>query len=218
MTESPLALQLAARVEKLEPPLVDDIYAAAALAVIELLEDDRSGPEGEWHEAVAAWNGARIRKIMRRGRASAWQRAQGVPGVTVMVGTAEVRAFVPGPLDEAPVDLAKLQIQSTPLDEPELIGTCPELRGGELVIAVTPDLEMSWGKLAAQCAHAGQRAWERALPEARDRWRVTGSRVCLLHPDGGLWDELRAGPVEEIRDGGFTEIPAGSLTAIGWIE
>lgn len=224
MTDSPLALQLAARVEKLDPPLVDDIYAAAALAVIELLEDERSQPEvepgepGEWHEAVAAWNGARIRKIMRRGRASAWLRAQDVPGVTVTVGTAEVRAFVPGQLDEAPKDLAKLQIQSTALDDPELISERPAVEVGELVIAVTPDLEMSWGKLAAQCAHAGQRAWERAEPEARDRWRANGSHVRLLHPDAGLWDELRAGPVEEIHDGGFTEIPAGSLTAIGWIE
>ena len=308
MTDSPLALQLAARVEKLDPPLVDDIYAAAALAVIELLEDERSQPSsetgepgewheavaawngarirkimrrgrasawlraqdvpgvtvrvgtaevrafvpgpldeaprdlaklqiqsspldepeliderpliepGEWHEAVAAWNGARIRKIMRRGRASAWQRAQDVPGVTVRVGTAEVRAFVPGPLDEAPRDLAKLQIQSSPLDEPELIDERPLIEAGELVIAVTPDLEMSWGKLAAQCAHAGQRAWERAAPERRDRWRAMGSNVRLLHPDAGLWDELRTGPVVEIRDGGFTEIPAGSLTAIGWIE
>ena len=153
---------------------------------------------------------------MRRGRASAWQRAQGVAGVTVMVGTAEVRAFVPGPLDEAPVDLAKLQIQSTPLDEPELVGGRPEVRGGELVIAVTPDLEMSWGKLAAQCAHAGQRAWERAGPETRERWRATGSSVRLLHPDGDLWDELRAGPVEAIHDGGFTEIPAGTMSAIAW--
>ncbi len=219
MTEgSPLALQMAARVEKLDPPLVDDILAAAARSVIELLDDERSRPEGEWHDAVAAWNGARIRKIMRRGRASPWQRAQDVPGVTVTVGTAEVRAFVPSPLDDAPRDLAKLQIQSTPLDEPELVSERPTIEVGELVIAVTPDLEMSWGKLAAQCAHAGQRAWERATPEARDRWRAAGSPVRLVHPDGGLWDELRSGPVEEIRDGGFTEIPAGSLTAIGWIE
>lgn len=223
MNDSPLALQLAARVEKAAPPLVDDIYAAAALAVIELLEDRRSQPgsassePGEWYEAVEAWNGARIRKIMRRGRASAWLRAQEVPGVTVTVGTAEVRAFVPGPLDEAPRDLAKLQIQSTALDEPGLISERPSIQVGELVIAVTPDLEMSWGKLAAQCAHAGQRAWERATTQGREHWRATGSIVRVLHPDAALWNELRAGPVQEIRDGGFTEIPAGSLTAIGWI-
>ena len=219
MTEgTPLALQMATRVEKLAPPLVDDILAGAARSVIELLDDERSEPGGEWHDAVAAWNGARIRKIMRRGRASAWERAQGVPGITVEVGTAEVRAFVPGPLDEAPRDLAKLQIQSTPLDEPDVEPERPEIEVGELVIAVTPDVEMSWGKLAAQCAHAGQRAWERAAPEAKQRWRSVGSPIRVVHPDASLWDELLAGPVEQIRDGGFTEIAAGTLTAIGWIE
>lgn len=218
MTDSPLALQMAARVERIDPPLVDDILAAAARSVIELLDDDRSRPGGEWHDAVATWNGARIRKIMRRGRASAWDRAQGVPGLTVRVGTAEVRAFLPGPLDEAPRDLAKLQIQSVTLDEPEMTAKRPDLDPGDLVIAVTPDVEMSWGKLAAQCAHAGQRAWERATPELRDRWRLRGSVIRVVHPDGTLWDELRAGPIEEIRDGGFTEIPAGTLTAVGWIE
>lgn len=213
---------MAARVEKVDPPLVDDIFAAAARSVIELLDDERSEPGGEWHAAVAAWNGARIRKIMRRGRASPWRRAQNVPGVTATVGTAEVRAFVPGPLDAAPTDLAKLQIQSTPLDEPELVSERPAIEVGELVIAVTPDLEMSWGKLAAQCAHAGQRAWEQAGPRTRDRWRVAGSPIRIVHPDGALWDQLRdrsqEGSVAEIRDGGFTEIPAGSLTAIAWIE
>ncbi len=218
MSDSPLALQMAARVEKIDPPLVADILAAAARSVIELLNDERTQPGGEWHDAVAAWNGARIRKIMRRGRASAWDRAQGVPGVTVVVGTAEVRAFVPGPLDEAPRDLARLQIQSTPLDEWEMISKLPTIDVGELLIAVTPDVEMSWGKLAAQCAHAGQRAWGRATPEARDRWRASGSVIRVVQPTSTLWDEVRSGPVQEIRDGGFTEIPAGTLTAVGWIE
>jgi peptidyl-tRNA hydrolase len=217
-TDSPLALQMAARVEKIDPPLVDDILAAAARSVIELLDDERSGPAGEWYDEVAAWNGARIRKIMRRGRASAWGRAQSVAGVTVRVGTAEVRAFVPGPLDQAPRDLAKLQIQSTPLDEPELVTERPDIEPAVLVIAVTPHVEMSWGKLAAQCAHAGQRAWERATPTRREAWRARGSVIRVVHPDAALWDEVRSGPVEEIRDGGFTEIPAGTLTAIGWIQ
>ena len=220
-SDSPLALQLAARVEKLNPPLVDDVLAAAARSVIELLDDERSQPEGEWFEEVSAWNGARIRKIMRRGRASAWQRAQGLAGVTVQVGTAEVRAFVPGRLDEAPRDLAKLQIRSTPLDEPELTDALPSIRAGELIIAVTPDVEMSWGKLAAQCAHAGQRAWERVDSATREQWRVGGSVIRAVRPDAELWDQLRSDPareVAEIRDGGFTEIPAGTLTAIGWIE
>ena len=128
-----------------------------------------------------------------------------------------MRAFARS-CDEAPREVAKLQIQSTPLDDPPLSTERPDIGIGELVIAVTPDVEMTWGKQAAQCAHAGQRAWERAPAEARASWRAAGSPVRVVHPDGSLWDELRAGPVEEIRDGGFTEIPAGTLTAIGWIE
>ncbi|MDG1188847.1 MAG: hypothetical protein P8N13_10360, partial [Ilumatobacter sp.] len=90
--ESPWALQLVARVEKFDPPGAEAIAAAAALATIELLNDPRSQPEGQWHDAVTKWNGARIRKIVRRGRASAWQRAQELEGVTVERDGAEVRA------------------------------------------------------------------------------------------------------------------------------
>ena len=144
MTEtSPLALQLAARVEKVDPPSTQAICAAAALATIQLLDDERSRPGGEWHDAVAAWNGNRIRKLVRRGRATAWQKAQEPDGVTVARDGAEVRAYVPGPLAETPRELAKLQIQSTDLDEPERIDELPVLSG--LVIAVTPLVEMSWG-------------------------------------------------------------------------
>jgi hypothetical protein len=53
-SESPRALQLAARVEKMDPPTTAQICAVAALATIELLDDERSHPGGEWYEAVAA--------------------------------------------------------------------------------------------------------------------------------------------------------------------
>ena len=45
--------------------------------------------------------------------------------------------------------------------------------------------------------------------------------IIVVHPDAELWDALRSDgglDISEIRDGGFTEIPAGTLTAIGWIE
>ena len=80
--------------------------------------------------------------------------------MTVERDGAEVRAYVPGPLDEAPEALAKLQIKSTALDQIERIEVVPEAPG--LIIAVTPLVEMSWGKQAAQCAHAGQWAWMRS--------------------------------------------------------
>ncbi len=212
--DSPWALQLAARVEKADPPTTAAICAAAALATIELLDDPRSGPDGEWHEAVASWNGARIRKIVRRGRASAWQRAQAPDGVTVERDGAEVRAFVPSPMDQAPDALAKLQIQSSPLDEPERVGGVPDVGG--LLIAVTPHVDMSWGKQAAQCAHAGQWAWMRSDREVVAAWEEAGRPITVIHPTKSLWARLVEDAPVQIHDGGFTEIPAGTKTALAW--
>jgi peptidyl-tRNA hydrolase len=213
-SESPRALQLAARVEKMDPPTTAQICVVAALATIELLDDERSQPGGEWHEAVAAWNGDRIRKIVRRGRASAWRRAQEPAGVTAERDGVEVRAFVPSRLDEAPEQLAKLQIQSSPLDEIEPIDVLPDVFG--LVIAVTPMVEMSWGKQAAQCAHAGQWAWMRCNGEVVSRWDAAGRPIAVVHPDRRLWDALAESAPVQIHDGGFTEIPAGTKTALAW--
>jgi peptidyl-tRNA hydrolase len=213
-TETPLALQLAARVEKVDPPTTAAICAAAVLATIGLLEDERSQPEGPWHAAVAAWNGARIRKIVRRGRASAWQRAQEPDGVTAERDGAEVRAFVPGPLDQAPEALAKLQIQSTSLDEIEQVDAVTDTAG--LFIAVTPEFKMSWGKQAAQCAHAGQWAWMRSDPAIVQRWDDLGRPITIVHPTTTLWQSLIDRAPIQIHDGGFTEIPAGTKSALAW--
>ena len=207
-------MQLAARVEKIDPPATTDICASAVLATVALLDDERSRPGGEWHDAVAAWNGERIRKIVRRGRASAWHRAQAPDGVTVERAGAAVRAFVPSPMNEAPDALAKLQIQSSPLDEIELCRALPDATG--LIIAVTPLVAMSWGKQAAQCAHAGQWAWMRSADAMVERWDEAGRPVTIVHPDEALWATLADTSPVQIHDGGFTEIPAGTKTAVAW--
>ena len=212
--ESPLALQLAVRMERGASPTVADICRATALATIRLLADQRSRPGGPWHEAVAAWNGARIRKLVRRGRASAWERALAVPGVTVSLDGIEARAFVPGPMSEVAEPVAKLQIQSTDLDPARRIDSV-EHTGG-LTIAVTPDVEMSWGKQAAQCAHAAQRAWMTAPPDAMAAWHRAGAPIRVGHPSPDLWGELLDRATTVIRDGGFTEIPASTTTTCAW--
>lgn len=213
---SPWALQLAVRIEKAAPPTIAAVCAAAALATIALLDDERSRPGGPWHDAVAAWNGARIRKIVRRGRASAWQRAQEPEGVTIERDGAEVRAFVPAPMHLAPPEITKLQIQSTPLDDVVAATVLPDVVASALVTAVTPLFEMSWGKQAAQCAHAGQRAWMTADPATIERWVAAGRPVIIVHPDEALWHTVGAAATTRIHDGGFTEIPPGTMSAIAW--
>ena len=214
---APWAMQLVARVEKVEPPSGLEVAAAAVLAVIGLLDDERTQTEGAWADALDAWQQhGKIRKLVRRARATAWQRAQEPAGHTARHGRAEVRAYVPSPMDAVPPEVAKLQIRSTPLDAPEQ----PVDRRG-LVIAVTPEVEMSWGKRAAQCAHAGQLLWRDSSPDERTAWIDLGRPVSIVLPDQQGFDELANSATADsatvtVRDGGFTEIPAGTLTAAAW--
>ncbi len=208
---------MAARVEKAEPPLLEDIFVAAALGVVTLLDDHRTLPDGEWHKPVTAWTDGRIRKIMRRARASAWQRAQDVPGLTIHHGTAQVRIFVPGVVDEAPRELSKLQIQSSPLDSPGRISTLPNVDNPTLTILLNPGVEMSWGKQCAQVAHAAQRCWAQLDRADRLDWNAASRPVRVHMPTHDLWDRLLPDASTVIRDGGFTEIAPGTLTAAAWL-
>lgn len=211
--DRPRALQMAARVEKLDPPLLADVFVGAALGVIALLDDHRSLPGGEWYDEVSAWNGSRIRKIMRRARASAWERAQGVPGLTIIHSTAEVRIFVPGVVEDAPPELSKLQIQSTPLEEPAQTEVLAAVSSPTLTVLLNPEVEMSWGKRGAQVAHASQRCWESLGRRDRLDWNAEGRHVEVLTPTLELWDASIDHMSTTIHDGGFTEIAPGTLTA-----
>jgi len=215
-TGTPWALQLAALVEKLEPPTTEQVCVATAAATIALLADERSAPGGEWHEAVSTWNGRRIRKIVRRARGAVWARSHEVDGVTAEIGGAEVRAFVPMPIDQVPRQVAKLQIQSSPLEPLDTVNALPSIAAGELVVAVTPHVEMSWGKSAAQCAHAAQLLWRQADAGRLDAWHERDLPITVAAPTPLLWDQLSATAEVAVHDAGYTEIPAGTNTTVAW--
>lgn len=92
-------------------------------------------------------------------------------------------------------------------------------------IVVREDLRLSAGKLAVQVAHAAILAMERA--ERMDRsvvsdWKEEGQRKVVLKASGiqelfRLRDEAeRAGiPSAIVIDAGLTEIPPGTVTALG---
>lgn len=215
--EAPWAMQLAARAEKLTPPTVADTCVAAVLAVIGLLEDEQAGADGRWAAPIESWQGGgRIRKIVRRARASAWERAQVPAGNTATFGTGEVRAYVPSRTDQTPEQVRKLQIQSTPLDEPEPVGAVPEGIAPGMVVVITPEVTMSWGKQAAQAAHAGQILWRESTADELAGWTEGGRFVTVLHATSEWWPEAVRDSRIQIRDGGFTEIPAGTMSAVAW--
>lgn len=212
----PWAMQLVARVEKIDPPTRTDVLTASAQAVVALLDDPRSLPGGEWHEAVTAWTDRRIRKHCRRARGIAWQRAEAVDGVTVAHGTASVRAYPPTRVGEIPPDLGKLQLEgTTELPDPDRV-TALMRPDHDVVIAVSAEPFLPWGKAAAATGHAAQLARVQMGGRKARRWREAGHPLRVVHPDVAGWREaLRTADVV-IRDGGFTVVTPGTVTAVAW--
>ena len=218
------ALPLVIRVERTTPPTRTDALEGAARAVLTFLADPRvtgeggddsegseGGRDGEWAAAVRAWEDARIRKVVRRARGAAWERALTLPGITVVQRSAEIRVYPPVPVDDWPPDLARLQVAGTELEDP----TPPGEPGCKTpVLWLNPELPMTAGKAMAQAGHAAQLAWWRLGPRARSEWRELDFDLAVRTAAPQRWAELVHSGLPVVRDGGFTEVAPGSCTVV----
>ncbi|WP_432560290.1 peptidyl-tRNA hydrolase [Granulicoccus sp. GXG6511] len=202
-------MQLAVRYHKVEPAGRVATCEAAVRAVVTLLASDEA-TTGEWAAAVKRWRDGRIRKLVRRARGVRWDDVQQLPGVTVEQERAAVRAFVPGPVRPLPPELAKLQVSGTelPADEESTVTDAPVL------IGVNPHIEMTAGKAAAQCAHAGQLAWEAMTDAERDAWAGRDFRVRVHTLTPAEW-AANPGRIHVV-DAGFTELDGPTETTRAW--
>lgn len=89
-------------------------------------------------------------------------------------------------------------------------------------LVLREDIRMSCGKMCAQAAHAAIAAYERADEDARRSWFAEGQKkVVLKVKDERALHELRSIAVAKgipaalIQDAGLTEIPPGTVTALG---
>ncbi|MHC1627174.1 MAG: peptidyl-tRNA hydrolase Pth2 [Methanoculleaceae archaeon] len=89
-------------------------------------------------------------------------------------------------------------------------------------IVIRTDITMSCGKKCAQAGHAAISAFLRAGRQAQDQWLADGQmKVVLKGRDGRILHELKALaeaadiPAALITDAGLTEIPPGTVTALG---
>jgi peptidyl-tRNA hydrolase len=206
------ALPLVIRVERATPPARTDALEGAAQAVLRFLTDPRvTGDDGEWAAAARAWEDARIRKVVRRARGAAWERAGALPGITVVHGSAEIRVYPPVPVDGWPAELARLQVSGTDLDDPR---TPADPAAGTPVLWLNPELPMTAGKGMAQVGHGAQLAWWRLPPSARSEWMDLDFDLAVRTAGKEQWAELLASGLPVVTDGGFTEVAPGSATVV----
>ncbi|WP_396451605.1 hypothetical protein [Actinomadura sp.] len=212
LDDPPWAMQLVVRAEKADPPSHGAVCEAAATAVVRLLTDPRA-VEGEWRDAVREWESRRIRKVTRRARGVRWPEVQALPGVTVEHAGAQVRAFPPGPVSDVPPQLAKLQVAGLDLAEAE--EPPPPPAPPYAAMALNPDVTITTGKAAAQCGHAAQLLLRQGRRKDVAAWVDAGAPVHLARDVP--WSRCVKKAAVAVRDGGFTEVPPGTMTAIAWI-
>jgi peptidyl-tRNA hydrolase len=200
------AMPVVLRLER-PPAARTPVLEAAAAAALAVCLDPRAQPGGEWHDPVAAWVAKQIRKIARRARGAHWAAVQELPGVTCEVDGAEARALLPGPVDEVPRVVSRLQIGGTELG-PDDPGPPPP---GMPVIWVNAGLDLTVGKAAAQVGHA-------SMLYAAAHGLTAVPRFAVRDADGDRWARLCAAVGRDeavaVRDAGFTEVAPGTITCI----
>lgn len=201
-----LALPFVVRIERDAPPARTDALEGAARGVLLLLTAELP----EWAPAIAAWDGQRIRKVVRRARGAEWRRAQSVGGLDVVQGSAQLRVYPPVPINAWPPELARLQVGGTNLDDPE---SPPPVPPSTALILLSPHAQMTAGKAMAQAAHAAQLGWRSLSARARRRWQEAGFPLAVRDASERQWRAAVDAGAPIVHDGGFTEVEPGTATA-----
>ena len=213
-------LPFVVRIERAAPPTRTDALEAAARGVLLMLSTDRP----EWRPAIEAWDGARIRKVVRRARGAEWRRALTVDGLDVVHRSAELRVYPPIPVNggppakagvagggQWPPELARLQVGGTELADPE---PPPQPEPGTPLVLLSPHVTMTAGKAMAQAAHAAQLGWRALAPDRRVAWREDGFALAVRDATPAQWTDAIAAGAPVVHDAGFTEVEPNSQTAV----
>lgn len=216
--EIPWSLPIVVRRSKTNLARHIDVLEATARGVVAFLDDPRSQPEGEWHEAVEYWREAAIRKVVRRGDGQKFEDARALGCTSVSFGgmddfgPAEVLVFPPGPVEPLPKELKKLQVGGT--EFPDEGGSSVTAAEAVVTIELSPLVTLTTGKAAAQCGHGAQMAYEQMPATVRERWRASDFSLRVVTPTKAEW--ACNGRSVSVVDAGFTEVDGPTETVRAW--
>jgi peptidyl-tRNA hydrolase len=203
-------------------PTLEELAAAAASATVRCA--DRFDQDPAFAQAFAGWRARSYRKVCLQARAPEWRRLHAAHGDELATagvasdGAPLVAAVVPRMRSDAGQVLGKvLQAWKDPCPA----GPAAPLPGGAAVLVVNAVLDLSPGKLAAQCGHAAlllvdtDAATDPRYGDAIRQWRTAGAPIAVRAAGVHEWTALKA---EEdhclVRDGGLTEVAPGSETVL----
>jgi len=203
-------------------PTASELAAAAASATVRCAV--RFADDEAYAAAYAGWRARSYRKVCLQARAPEWRRlltAHGDELATAGIaadGGPLVAAVVPRLRSDAGQVLGKvLQAWKDPCPA----GPAEPLTAAAAMLVVNASLDLSPGKLAAQCGHAALLLVDTEAasdPRYRDpiaRWQEAGAPVVVRGAGPAQWEQLKQ--QEDhclVRDGGLTEVAPDSETVL----
>lgn len=202
------AMQIVLRIEKPSPASRYDLLNAAARSAISVCLDGRVATDPHYRDSLKSWYNHRIRKVTRRARNLAWQKAQRITGVTV---DDIARACLPTLVSQVPKEIKALQISGTDLAATTSRPVNPKYP----TVCVDAGLAMSLGKIAAQVGHATMLLAASKSTEWVYQWMQSGFALNIVEIDSVAFSARKAEPdAIIIRDAGFTEVTPGAITCV----
>lgn len=206
--ETPWAMQFVVKDTKNFTPL--QLSNAVATATSRFLDTIEPGTPRA--EAVKRWMEGRIRKILRRAKNSAWNALTELAHEEYTVDGVDIRVFDPSAMDEIPRAVSKCQVShlTTLPEQTAKIGPADAF----LNIYTNRSLNMSPAKAAIAAGHVAQLMGLELSPADYEKWKAAGFTV-LTSTLGSLGEFEALAASVAVRDAGLTEVPSGSITAIG---